>query len=667
MNYGFNKYHQSNERHIALIFIAVLLSFAAHFCVMYFYGDIALGVSSEVVQKIRQTFENGRFPPMHVDSMPVDPLKILPRLKGEMQAPSRGPVDVSSRVDGLRQTPPPALTAPPPIPREALTPGVPALKEAVAEKVDTTPWVPRQEIKQIYDRIVQDDTATLPRREIPMIERIAKAPDMVPSIDLAGRSFGKDPEPPKAFESAEIFSDQMTRGSVTIPLPRTPVNENESLATAATAEKFAIKKDERSGKVRAGSEISDRAATAATEKAFADANKKSGAGKGQEQRGKVATETKKDVLTPVEKRSKEVQRQIAEIQENIEYVPIDDLLDIRLDSYRDRGDPSKIYFQIQIQTNTKKAVPSVPKDIVFVQDVSGSMGFRGNDGMQSFRRALSNAIKTLNTGDRFNIVTFRESFAYCFPDSWAYPTPENYRKAEEFIKGIHAYGNTDLFGSMKALAHLPRDPRRPMIAFVITDGIATSGLVRNAAIISEFSQLNSGMMSVYMFGTRSNANRYLLDMLTYCNRGNYSILRGMNSWTIPDRMQEEVEKIRNPLMGDISVVFDTTSAAEVYPQDTPNLYRDRPLVLSGVCPGATKELVFQVRGLAAAKGYDSVFRLPIQQARRGTEALKQRWAEQKMYHLAGEYSRCESPVLMTKMRQLHSRFSIQIPYAKKLK
>ena len=156
MNYGLNKYHQSNERHIALIFIAILLSFAAHFCVMYFYGDLSFGITSEVVQKIRETFENDRFPPMHVDSMKADPLRVLPRVKGEREVPSRGAMDLSKHVDGLRQTPPPALTAPPPIPREALTPGLPALKEAIAEKVDTTPWVPRQEIKQIYDQIVQD-------------------------------------------------------------------------------------------------------------------------------------------------------------------------------------------------------------------------------------------------------------------------------------------------------------------------------------------------------------------------------------------------------------------------------------------------------------------------------------------------------------------------------
>lgn len=667
MNYGLNRYHQPNDRHIALVFIAILLSFAAHFCFMYFYGDMSIGASSEIVQKIRQTFQNDRFPPMHVDSMKVDPLKMLPRIKGERETPSRGPMDVSTKVEGLRQSPPPALTAPPPIPREALTPGVPALKEAIAEKVDTTPWVPRQEIKQIYDRIVQDDMATLPRREIPMIERIAKAPDMVPSIDLAGRSFGKDPEPPKAFESAEIFSDQMTKGSVTIPLPKAPINENESLATAATAKKFAIKQNERSGKVRAGSEMTDSAAVAETKKALENAAKK-GTPSANPKEGQIAAETNKKTLTPVEKRAKETQKQIATIQENVEYVPIDDLLSIGMESYKDSRDPSKIYFQIQIQPNQKKAMPSVPKDIVFVQDVSGSMGFKGRDGMQSYRRGLSNAIKTLNTGDRFNIVTFRESFSYCFPDTWAAPTPENYRKAEEFIKGVHAYGNTDLFASMKALAELPRDPRRPMIVFVITDGVATSGLVRNAEIISEFSQLNNGMMSVYMFGTRSNSNAYLLDMLTYCNRGNFSLpSRTLSSWDIPDKMQEEVEKIRNPLMGDIMVVFDSASAAEVYPQNTPNLYRDRPLLLSGVCPSTTKEIVFQIRGLAATKGYDSVFRLPISQVHQGTKRLKLRWAQQKMYHLAGEYSRHHSPALLGKMREIHSQFSIPIPYEKKLK
>lgn len=667
--YGTHRYQPNGERHFALIFIAMLLSCVAHFCVMYFCGDYALGIPTGLSDQIRKTLMGpDRAPPMRVEMMPVDPLRMLPRVKGERERPSHGAVDVSSRVETLRQQTPPALTAPPPVPREALTPGVPALKEAVADKVDTTPWVPRQEITQIYDRTVQDELATLPRREIPLIERVANAPDMVPSIDLAGRRFGKDPEPPKAFESAEIFDQQLAVGSVKVPLPKPPVHENESIPAEATVQKFALPQKARSGKIIGTEDSAENATVAsATQKILDQAGKAGQNGTGNPASGSVASGNGSGgVLSPAEKQARAAQEQIEQMHEKIDYLPIDDLLQVHLDLYEDPSDASQRYFQVSIQPNPQKPVPTIPKDIVFVQDVSGSMQ---RERMVFCRRALAEALKTLNTGDRFNIVAFRESFEYCFQNQWAEVNPDHLRKAAQFIDGMQARGNTDLFRSLKALLELPRDPKRPMVAFVVTDGVPTAGLVKNAEIISDFSLINEGMMSVYMFGISSQANAYLLDMLTYCNRGNFSVMpRGIGRWSIPEQMGSAYESIRNPLMADISVVFDSASQAEVYPQRTPNLYRDRPLILNGVCPAGTKEIVFQIRGLASAKGYDSVFRLRLDsQAQKGTAALKRRWADQKMYHLAGAYARRPSAGLMQQMRGIHALYQVEIPYENKLK
>ncbi|MBP5319928.1 MAG: VWA domain-containing protein [Kiritimatiellae bacterium] len=717
--YGFDKrFKQPNDHHWMLAFLAILLSAGLHLFFMYFFADWSLSAataatSARIKERIREALGIAdRPPPMQVETMRADPMRFAQKIKGEMDTPSRGPIEVSDHVETLRQSTPPALTAPPPIPREALTPGVPALTEALSEKVDTTPWVPRQEIEQIYDKTIQDEVATLPRREIPLIERVTKAPDVVPSIDLAGRQFGKDPEPPSPAESAEIFDSQLAVGVMKVPLPEVKAekpNDSSATATLDTPNKFAVKPNEKSGKVSTqdkntrtqpdkngslaangkGGENGDTADTPNVKGPANQTGTAKGGGNaetnsdGQKPDGKAnnrnpdatrATGSSQETvssspdalpqISPAEAKAKQAQEEIERLQESVDFLPIDNLLSAGLETFTDSREPDKTYFKISLHPRSDKPIPVIPKDIVFVQDVSGSMT---KEGMVHCRRAITAALRTLNTGDRFDVVAFRDSFAYCFP-TWVAATPDNIRKAEEFIKTMDAHGRTDVFGSLSALINLPRDPRRPMVAFVVTDGEPTAGLIESASIIGDFSKLNNGMMSIYMFGTRSKANAYLLDMLTYCNRGNSSILKSNSPWNIPSAMASAYESIRNPIMGDMTVVFDSASQSEVYPKHTPNLYKDRTLELYGVCPKTTQDVVFQIRGLAADKGYDSVFRLNFsKQAKAGTKDVRTLWARQRMYHLVGEYSRYGDPKTLAEMQELNKKFNIPIPYRNELK
>ncbi|HRR34122.1 MAG TPA: VWA domain-containing protein [Kiritimatiellia bacterium] len=648
--HGFGQHQRQGEHHMMLACVAVLLSAIIHVVCMYLFADWALGgTASGLRQKARDWFEGDRVPPMRVEMMRTDPMRIAEKVPGERDTPSRGPIEAGDQVEALSQSASPVLTVPPPIPREALAPGVPALKEVIPEQIDTTPWMPRQEIAQIFDRTVQDDVAALPRREIPMIERVPKAPDIVPSIDLAGRRFGKDPEPPKPMEAAEVFDTEISKGTFKLPVAQVP--ETAAKVSAGTTEaRFGMQPGEKTGTAIGGadSERLKQAQQERVEKQLEEAARQTPAGQ---------------TVSAEERRAREAQAQIAALQETIDYVPIDDLLAVGLETFRDPAEPGRVYFRIGIQPRADKQVPVIAKDIVFVQDVSASMT---EERMVFCRRGMAAALQTLNPGDRFNVVGFRDTFEPCFKE-WAVASTENLVKAAAFVNGMRAFGQTDLFGSLRALMRLPRDPRRPMIAVVVTDGKPTFGVTESAKIIGEFSALNNGMISVYMFGTQSKANVYLLDMLTYCNRGTSTVMNG-NRWDLPAAFQPVYEGVRYPVMGDITVVFDSASKCEVYPKNSTNLYKDRQLELCGVCPDTTEELVFQVRGLASDKGYDSIFRLSMSRhAKLGSAALKRRWANQKMYHLVAEYSREARQQVMAEMLKVHTQYGVPIPYESELK
>ena len=642
--YGFGLHQRQSDRHWMLACGAVLLSAVVHLVLMYFFANWSITGFSRLAERGKEWLGVDRVPPMRVETMRTDPMRIAEKVAGERDTPSRGPIEVSERVEALSQSASPALTAPPPVPREALAPGVPALKPSKVEPSDLAPWMPRQEIAQIFDRTVQDEVAALPRREIPMIERVPKAPDIVPSIDLAGRRFGKDPEPPKPMKAADVFDTQISKGTYKVT-GNEAIGAPSQVSKGATEERFGLQPGEK-----------DKSGPSADELAKAQ----------QEQVKKQAEEAGKQVndgLSEEERKAREVQAQIAALQDTIDYIPIDDLLAVGLETYRDPQEPGRVYFRIGIQPRSDKSVPVVPKDIVWVQDVSASIS---EERLSFCRRGLAAALETMNPEDRFAVVGFRENFESCFP-GWTAVTPESKQKADEFVSKMRSFGQTDIFGSLQSLIKLPRDAKRPMIAFLVTDGKPTFGMTESAKIIGAFSKLNNGMISIYMFGTQSRANMYLLDMLTYCNRGTASVISG-NRWDIPTGMATVYEGLRNPVLADITVVFDSASKSEVYPKSTTNLFKDRPLELAGVCPEGTEELVFQLRGLAAGKGYDSIFRLSMtRHAKLGVPALKARWAQQKMFHLVAAYSRTPQQQTFAEMLKVNKQYSIPIPYENELK
>ena len=652
---GFRQHQQRSDHHLMVACIAVLLSVAVHLVLMYVFADWSITGVTRLAEKGRQWLASERVPPMRVETMRADPMRVAEKIAGERDSPSRGPIEVSDRVEALSQSAGPALTAPPPIPREALAPGVPALKESAVDHVDVTPWMPRQEIAQIFDRTVQDAVAALPRREIPMIERVPRATDIVPSIDMAGRRFGHDPEPPKPMKAAEVFDTQINKGSFKTPAAGAAGSPTQ-VSKDATEARFAMQPGEKNGKAGAGggpvggSPDGTEAAKAQRELL-------------QKQLAAATNKVPESALSEEERKAREAQAQIAALQDSIDYIPIDDLLAVGLETYRDPEEPGRVYFRIGIQPRQDRNVPVVAKDIAWVQDVSASIS---EERLHFCRRGLSAALETMNPEDRFAVVAFRDNAEACFP-SWAAVTPESKNKANEYISGLRSFGQTDIFGSLQSLIKLPRDPKRPMIAVIVTDGKPTFGMTESAKIIGAFSKLNSGLVSVYMFGTQSSANTYLLDMLTYCNRGASTVLSG-NRWDIPASLATVYEGVRNPVMADITVVFDSASKSEVYPKCTANLYKDRPLELMGVSPVGTEELVFQLRGLAAGKGYDSIFRLSLtRHAKLGLPALKTRWTQQKMFHLVGAYSRDPQQQIFAEMLKMHKLYGVKIPYEEELK
>ncbi len=355
--------------------------------------------------------------------------------------------------------------------------------------------------------------------------------------------------------------------------------------------------------------------------------------------------------------------QFSEKPENVsEFKAVEDVLTAEATVFESDRESKYRYFKIDIQRAGKEALPLIPKDVVLVQDSSASLTERR---LQFCKEGLKRSLPLIRQNDRFNVVSFSRKAEQCFTQ-WAQNTPENLRRATRFIESLHSGGNTDLYSSLKALAELERKPGRPAIAIVVTDGLPTSGITDSTEIIGKFSKFNDGTMSVFTLGAVSRANTYLLDILSYSNKGDvYVINRGR--WEIPDAVKGLVRQVSRPVMADLSFRFAEGIRAEIYPVLSSDLYLDRPLTLYGRCPKNNSRIVFQAVGQGGDVKCDMIFDIDLSAARRTSEGnIRETWADQKIYHLLGRYARRRSSAALRELRETAESYNRRIPYGKRL-
>ncbi len=343
--------------------------------------------------------------------------------------------------------------------------------------------------------------------------------------------------------------------------------------------------------------------------------------------------------------------------------PIEEMLTARLTTYRRLRDLRYGYFRMEIERVGPELVPRIPKDVVFVQDSSSSIS---ELRLRFCRQALIQSLGRLHPDDRFNIIDFSDRTRFCF-ENWRAPDPDSIAQATAFINAMRADGSTDLFASMNALLELQTEPGRPVIAIVITDGIPTLGLTDSSDIIGRFSLLNQGRISLFTVGVLRLANSYLLDLLSYANRGDVVIAEG-GRFDIESTMLSLLDSINRPAVDNLDFFFSRSAEVEVYPVQTSNLYLDRSLVLYGRYRRNVQRLVFQSVGKAGDRTVDMIFNLELndEAVAEGESDIRDNWAKQKLYHLIADFTRTNDPALLEEIRSTARLYRQDIPHQRQL-
>ena len=281
------------------------------------------------------------------------------------------------------------------------------------------------------------------------------------------------------------------------------------------------------------------------------------------------------------------------------------------------------FFTLILQPPERVTVEDVtPKELVFVLDTSGSMsGFPIEKAKETMKLALDN----LYPYDTFNLITFAGDEHILFPEP-VRATKENLAKAQKFLETREGSGGTEMMKAIKASMDPSDKQDHVRIVCFMTDGYVGNDM----EIIGEVQKHPNAR--VFSFGIGGSVNRFLLDNMAKYGRGEVEYVGLHDDGSAAARRFHE--RVRNPLLTDLSVDWNGMPVSDVYPKTIPDLFSAKPVILTGRYEGSGKGVI-HLRGKMS--GRDFVREIPVDfSSTEQHDVLATLWARTRVDDLMGQ-------------------------------
>ncbi|XP_060566448.1 inter-alpha-trypsin inhibitor heavy chain H3-like [Ruditapes philippinarum] len=230
------------------------------------------------------------------------------------------------------------------------------------------------------------------------------------------------------------------------------------------------------------------------------------------------TENDLAVITRPTKRSAYIQYSASRNDQSTEGLSGQFIVQYDIDRSLDGGDVLVVngYFVHFLAPDIQKAIP---KDVLFVLDISGSMSGRK---IIQLKEAMYVILDELEEGDRFNIITFNGNSKQ-YKSGMIDVTKDSLFKAKEFIHSVYANGWTDInkavLDGIDVLKVSKQEGERSPIVVFLTDGHPTSGVQNDQQILQNINRDNEGEIPIFSLAFGSDADWSLVKKMAIQNDG----------------------------------------------------------------------------------------------------------------------------------------------------
>ncbi|KAM5231066.1 inter-alpha-trypsin inhibitor heavy chain H4 isoform 17-T17 [Hipposideros larvatus] len=230
-----------------------------------------------------------------------------------------------------------------------------------------------------------------------------------------------------------------------------------------------------------------------------------------------------------------------------------------------------------------EGLPTIPKNVIFVIDKSGSM--QGKK-IQQTREALIKILDDLSPKDQFNLVSFSGEATQWMP-SLMPASAENVEKARSYASGIWAQGGTNINGAMlTAVQLLDKANQEELLPFgsvsliiLLTDGDPTVGETNPKNIQKNVQDAIDGRYSLFCLGFGFDVSYAFLEKLALDNGGLARRIYEDSDSAL--QLQDFYQEVANPLLTAVAFEYPSNTVEEVTQDNFQLLFKGSEMVVAG--------------------------------------------------------------------------------------
>ena len=251
-------------------------------------------------------------------------------------------------------------------------------------------------------------------------------------------------------------------------------------------------------------------------------------------------------------------------------------------------------------------IPNIlPKDIIFVLDVSGSMY---GQKIRQLIVAMNTILSDLKPKDRFNIITF-SSRTYKWKEGLVEVKENSINDAQEYVKAMQAGGMTNINDALlAALSEMKRrhDKKRVGMIFFLTDGNPTAGEENAEKITRNVFNANKGTVAIFSLYYGRGSYYDSLKSLSAQNLGfARKIYEASDAALQVSSLYNEISAVS---IKDLSITYQNSSVDEFSLTDTefPMVFNGTEIMVCGLWKEGEKTLKYNITGMESATQIDII-------------------------------------------------------------
>jgi Ca-activated chloride channel family protein len=187
----------------------------------------------------------------------------------------------------------------------------------------------------------------------------------------------------------------------------------------------------------------------------------------------------------------------------------------------------------------------------------------------------------------------------------------------------------------------------------------TDGYIGNEAQILSAVHDRLGDSRIFSFGVGSSVNRYLLDRMAKLGKGAVAYV-GLDD-SAGEIVDLFYDRISHPALTDVEIDFGDMEVVDMYPQQIPDLFVGRPIIVTGRFKGTIDDTIC-VRGKVGDRSCEIKI-APSADDRMGThEGIAYVWARKKIEQLASRTTWDNNPDLPGEIKQVALEYGLMSAY-----